>query len=190
MAAIKATLALEAKVSTSAVKLTLAEGSVVVSSEIFVASQEEMDAKATVLSTSILKDSASLETALKTQFTKAGLPTASLKVETVAEITKVGGGGGGGAGIIAAIGGAVATVLLIGTVAFIIIRRKRKAKGRAPVSTTLGVPTASQAQTAVVVEGAMPAKSQCIAWGAKFDVLTGRPIPKFDPQTGKQNWGP
>ena len=27
------------------------------------------------------------------------------------------------------------------------------------------------------------------AWGTRFDPNTGRPIPKFDPMTGKQNWG-
>ena len=26
------------------------------------------------------------------------------------------------------------------------------------------------------------------AWGARFDPMTGKPIPK-DPDTGKQNWG-
>ena len=26
------------------------------------------------------------------------------------------------------------------------------------------------------------------AWGARFDTMTGQPIPKFDPLTGKQNW--
>ena len=25
-------------------------------------------------------------------------------------------------------------------------------------------------------------------FGARFDVNTGKPIPKFDPETGKQNW--
>ena len=25
--------------------------------------------------------------------------------------------------------------------------------------------------------------------GAKFDTITGQPIPKFDPKTGQQNWG-
>ena len=27
------------------------------------------------------------------------------------------------------------------------------------------------------------------AWGLRFDPNTGQPIPKFDPTTGKQNWG-
>ena len=27
-------------------------------------------------------------------------------------------------------------------------------------------------------------------WGSKFDPMTGQPLPKFDPQTGQQNWGP
>ena len=26
------------------------------------------------------------------------------------------------------------------------------------------------------------------AFGAKFDPMTGQPIPKFDPMTGRQNW--
>ena len=33
-----------------------------------------------------------------------------------------------------------------------------------------------------------PPKGQQTPTGARFDPNTGRPIPKFDPQTGVQNW--
>ena len=33
----------------------------------------------------------------------------------------------------------------------------------------------------------VPAEPQS-QFGAKFDANTGQPIPKFDPETGKQNW--
>jgi hypothetical protein len=34
----------------------------------------------------------------------------------------------------------------------------------------------------------MPMAHQAPPTGAKFDPMTGQPIPKFDPMTGVQNW--
>jgi hypothetical protein len=38
--------------------------------------------------------------------------------------------------------------------------------------------------------GAASASPAAAGWGQKFDTESGQPIPKFDPQTGAQNWGP
>ena len=46
-----------------------------------------------------------------------------------------------------------------------------------------GVPMAQPVATAQPV-----ASSSNLAFAPKFDVNTGQPIPKFDPDTGKQNW--
>lgn len=114
---IKAVLAKGAKVSISAVKLTLTAGSVLVTAEISFASQAAADTGASALSTGVLKDSASLETALKTQFQADGVPTASLKVE---EITTAPGAataspevGSNAGGIIGAAGGGGFVALLV-----------------------------------------------------------------------------
>ena len=80
---IKAAIAADAGVSTSAVNLTLTAGSVIVAADIFVASQAEADAKVTKLAAGVLKDAAALETALTAQFVKDGVATTALKVEAL-----------------------------------------------------------------------------------------------------------
>ena len=72
-----------AGVSTSAVTLTLTAGSVLVSAEIFVASEAAAATASSDLSTGVLKDASSLKTALTTQYTSDGLDATSLAVEEI-----------------------------------------------------------------------------------------------------------
>ena len=71
--AIKTVLAREADVSTSAVRLTLAAGSVIVNADIFFGSQTGATFGASQLSTGVLADTSSLETAVNAQFAADGL---------------------------------------------------------------------------------------------------------------------
>ena len=80
---IKRALATEAGVDTGAVALTLTAGSVIVSAEIYVASQADVDSTATTLSTGMLRNAASLESALTTQFASDGVSTARLTVQAI-----------------------------------------------------------------------------------------------------------
>ena len=56
---------------------------VIVSATIYVASQADADSKSSALANGILKDAASLETALTTQFASDGVSTATLTVESL-----------------------------------------------------------------------------------------------------------
>ena len=80
---IKAVLAAEAGVSTAAVTLTLTSGSVLVTAEIFVASPAAAETASTDLAKGVLKNSASLETALTEQFEADGVPIDNLEVEQI-----------------------------------------------------------------------------------------------------------
>ena len=66
--AIKTVLAAEAEVSTSAVQLTLNAGSVIVHADIFLRTEASAIVTASVLSSGVLADAASLETAINAQF--------------------------------------------------------------------------------------------------------------------------
>ena len=59
----------------------------------------------------------------------------------------------------------------------------------------VGASSSSSAMNAAVIGVAQPAvastsgsSSSNLAFAPRFDVNTGQPIPKFDPETGKQNW--
>ena len=70
---IKAAFAKEAGVSSSAVRLTLSAGSVVVTAEIFVESAEAAESTSAGLATGIMASPASLTTALEEQFEQVRL---------------------------------------------------------------------------------------------------------------------
>lgn len=72
----------EAGVHVSAVTLTLTAGSVIATVEIQVASQADADAKSSALASSVMKDPASLQKALETQFSEDGV-SATVQVEQI-----------------------------------------------------------------------------------------------------------
>ena len=82
---IKAVLANEAGVSSSAVVLTLVPASVLVTAKIFVASASAVESTTNTLASGALADEASLQAALTAQFQADGVPTANL---AVADITQ------------------------------------------------------------------------------------------------------
>ena len=123
-ASIKAVLAAEAGVSTSDVILTITAGSVLVSAEIYVATQAAATTATSDLSTGVLATSASLETALTTQFQTDGVPTATLQVQAINEAPAAVTTGGGGNGPV--IGGSAGAVVAIGIVALVLIVCKRR----------------------------------------------------------------
>lgn len=128
---IKTVLAAGANVSSSAVSLSLAGGSVVVSAQIFVASQAEADAAAASLLAGPLASAAALEAALKKQFANDDVATA-VKVEELTQAPRVTTGVGAGAstGAIAggAAGGGLGAIALCIACAWLLMRRRAAAK--------------------------------------------------------------
>ena len=68
------------------------------------------------------------------------------------------------------------------------IERSRRKRLQPRTGTVASVTTASSMAVAVDLVTQAPPKGQQTPTGARFDPNTGRPIPKFDPQTGVQNW--
>lgn len=126
---IKAVLAVEAAVSTSAVRLSLAAGSVAVTAEIFAASQAAANDKSSALAAGVLSDTVSLQTALVAQFDKDGVPTAALAVEDISEPPSSG-GTSMGAMIGGAVGGAFGGVVGVLGCAWLVLNvyKSRRAK--------------------------------------------------------------
>jgi len=85
--AIKTVLATAANVSPSAVSLNITAASVLVAADIFFETQASASAGATSLSTGVLANAATLETALNTQFAAAGLGT--ITVSTISTVPQV-----------------------------------------------------------------------------------------------------
>jgi hypothetical protein len=61
--------------------------------------------------------------------------------------------------------------------------------GRA-IATPAPAPAPAPVRAEEQKPGAASASPAAAGWGQKFDTESGQPIPKFDPQTGAQNWGP
>jgi len=81
--AIKSVLAADAGASTSAVRLTLTAGSVVVAAVIFLPSRTHAATAASALSAGVLADAPTLQAALTTQFNADGVATTNLAVEEI-----------------------------------------------------------------------------------------------------------
>ena len=122
---IKAVLAADAGVSTSAVRLTLTAGSVLVAVEIFVASQAAADQASTTLVTGVVSDSASLQTALQQQFEADGLNTSVVVEEITSAPTTT--TEGGPPPIIPIAFGAAGVVVVLLLITVIYLRCKLKA---------------------------------------------------------------
>ena len=140
---IKAVLAANAGVSTSAVTLTISAGSVVVSSDIFFATETGASVGASALSRGVLADAASLETAISDQLAADGLGDDDISItvaaistppQAVVEVaatppsspppiapTRAGSGSGAG-GII----GAVVVILIIAACVLVICRKYKE----------------------------------------------------------------
>ena len=113
-----------------------------------------------------------------------------------------GGGGGttdGAAGmpvwliaVVAGVGGLVVIFVAIITIWCCMKKKKKKSNATAPAAPPQGVPAAVAAvpQQAPPVAMGMPveAERQPAQGGNRYDAMTGAELPKFDPQTGKQNW--
>lgn len=123
---IKAVVAEGAGVSTSAVELTFTAGSVLVTAEIFVASAAAAETATSDLTTGILKDSTSLETAITTQFKTDGLPTDSVTVE---EITAAPASGGADSSMLALYVGVPVLLVLVGVGVGLALWKQAKSKG-------------------------------------------------------------
>jgi hypothetical protein len=151
-ASIKTMLAKVTGVSSNAIRLSLASGSVVVTAEVFVESLDAAEAGANALATGIMASSSSLETALTSQFESDGVSTTTLSVEGVtmapaasAASTEAGGGCG--------VGCSVGIVFGIGPLVVVVgfYLRYRRNRGRAPVVApqAKGGPSARPDPTAV-----------------------------------------
>ena len=120
-----------------------------------------------------------------------------------------------GSTVIIAVGaGAGGVVVLLLVLLAIVLSRKAKPAVPPPAQPNMmpqpqsqiemgavGASSSSGAMNAAVIGVAQPAavastsgastsgsSSSNLAFAPRFDVNTGRPIPKFDPETGKQNW--
>ena len=162
--AIKATLATSAGVDASAVTISLVAGSVIVSSEIVVASQSQAATVMSQMASSIMKSPAALQNALTSQFRSAGLATDSLTVQEIASFssssmaskgddtsaatsaTAQESSGGGMGGLIA---GVVGGLVVLGLGGYVMCKWQAK-KGRptaavAPEPVTKALPKGSEA---------------------------------------------
>ena len=129
--AAKKLFAKEAGVEAGAVDLKLTAGSVVISATIYFASQAAADEKGSALATGILKDAASLETALITQFQSDGVSTTNLKIEALTPPAVAGGGISTGAIVGIIIGGvAVVAGIVVGVVCYLKKKKKKKTRRR------------------------------------------------------------
>ena len=92
--------------------------------------------------------------------------------------------------IIGVAGGGGAVVFLLALALIIICMRKGKKATHLPSQPVqqnqIEMGSASSSSEPVAHAMGMPVPQS--QFGAKFDVNTGQPIPKFDPATGKQNW--
>ena len=126
--AIKAVLAEEAGVSTSAVTLSITAGSVIVTAEISLPSFDGAATAAAALSTGVLASAKALETALVTQFVEDGLAVDNLSVASV-EAPKIVGAEGSdsdGLGTGALVGIIIGGLAGGGILAVAVVMRKRK----------------------------------------------------------------
>ena len=113
-ASIRKMLAKEAGVSVSAVTLSLSAGSVLVDSEITLASQADANASAEKLAAGVFSDSKVLEAALKDQFTTDGVTSVKVVVQQIAVTPSVSSSGSSIALIVgSSVGGVVVLLLLI-----------------------------------------------------------------------------
>ena len=97
--------------------------------------------------------------------------------------------------IIGAAAGAGGAVLILLIIVIICLSMKKRAPSPPPPPVQPMVPQQQQVvvpvQEAVLVQGAPqfdPQTGQPLQRAQKFDPNTGQPLPKFDPDTGKQNW--
>jgi hypothetical protein len=132
---IRATLAAEAGVPTSAVNLWLTASSVSVRAEIEVPSEAAAEAVVSTLSEGVLANASALEAALTEQFEADGVSTATLAVEAITEAPGVviseseSDGGRGSNSIGMAIGIAVGLVIVVGGGGSIVVYCKCCARG-------------------------------------------------------------
>ena len=131
--AIKTVLAAEARVSTSAVQLTLSAGSVIVQAEIFFTSEAGATAAVSAMSSGVLADAASLGSAINAEFAAASL-SQTVTVQAIVAAPQVALSppsppppapppSSGMGVIIGAVAGAIALIMVVAVCAFCILRK-------------------------------------------------------------------
>ena len=101
-----------------------------------------------------------------------------------------GGGSGesGGSSIVIVIVVAVAVVAIVAILGAVFYLTRRSSTATPPASSSQGREMPAQAVIGMPQPSAPTGPPAASGSGARFDVNTGKPIPKFDPETGKQNW--
>ena len=84
---------------------------------------------------------------------------------------------------IIAIVAAAAVCIVVAIIVAVVVLKKKQAPPSTGTAVAQGI---SMPDVGVSVSSTVP--NRLGPRGAKFDPNTGQPIPKFDPETGKQNW--
>ena len=97
------------------------------------------------------------------------------------------GDGGSTTTIIIVAAGAVGAALVL-LVAWSCMKANSKLKPTSPAGDTTATASAAVAMASATVEMGVPMGNAVPVGGTRFDPETGAELPKFDPDTGKQNW--